>query len=88
MTGSPVVGTFVVTGIPGTVGSLFTYQPFAGPGGGLFIRAIPATVGLAAAAPNAAAVSTVDTAVDALYGISDDAIDADLGLANGRPEGR
>ena len=83
VTGSPVVGTFVVTGIPGTVGSLFTYQPFAGPGGGLFIRAIPATVGLAAAAPNAAAVSTVDTAVDALYGISDDAIDADLGLANG-----
>ena len=85
VTGSPVVGTFVVTGVPGTVASLFTYQPFAGPGGGLFIRAIPATVGLAAAAPNAVAVSTVDTAVDALYGISDDAIDADLGLGNGPP---
>ena len=83
VTGNPVAGTFVITGVPGTTGSLFTYQAFAGPGGGLFIRAIPATVGLAAAAPNAIAVSTVDTAVDALYGISDDAIDADLGLANG-----
>ena len=87
VTGSPVVGTFVVTGVPGTAGSLFTYQAFAGPGGGLFIRAIPATVGLAAAAPNAVAVSTVDTAVDALYGISDDAIDADLGLGNGAADG-
>jgi hypothetical protein len=83
VTGGPVTGNFVVTGIPGTPGSLFIYQVFAGPGGGLFIRAIPAGFGLALAPQNAVDVSTVETAIDALYGINDDAIDADLGLANG-----
>ena len=54
----------------------------AGPGG-LFIRATPANFGLALATQNAVDVSTIETALDALYGINRDAIDADLGLANG-----
>ena len=68
--------------MPGTQASLFTYQVLAGPGG-LFIRATPSNVGLALATQNAVDVSTIETALDALYGINRDAIDADLGLANG-----
>jgi hypothetical protein len=82
VTSSPVAGTFVIQGIPGTPGSLFTYELIAG-ANGLFIRASPANFGIAAAPNSAINASTVDTAIDALYGINDDAIDADLGLANG-----
>ena len=82
VSGGPVAGTFVAQGLPGTQASLFTYQVLAG-AGGLFIRATPANVGLALATQNAVDVSTIETALDALYGINRDAIDADLGLANG-----
>ena len=82
ISGGSVAGTFVAQGLPGTQASLFTYQVLAGPGG-LFIRATPGNVGLALAPQNAADVSTIETALDALYGINRDAIDADLHLANG-----
>jgi hypothetical protein len=72
----------VAQGLPGTQASLFTYQVLAG-AGGLFIRATPANFGLALATQNAVDTSTIETALDALYGINRDAIDADLGLANG-----
>jgi hypothetical protein len=81
-TAGPVAGTFIGTGLPGTPASLFTYEVLQGPGG-LFIRATPANFGLALAPQNAADVSTIDTALDALDGINDDAIDFDLGLGNG-----
>jgi hypothetical protein len=83
ITSDPITGTFVIQGIPGTPGSLFTYEVIAGANGGLFIRASPANFGIAAAPDSATNSATVDTAIDALYGINDDAIDADLGLANG-----
>jgi hypothetical protein len=79
----PVAGTFLFQTIPGTIGSLFTYQLIAGPNGGFFIRASPANFGVAAAPNSAVNASTVDTATDALYGINNDAIDMDLGLVNG-----
>jgi hypothetical protein len=81
-TGGPVTGTFIAAGVPGTQSSLFTYEVVQG-AGGLFIRATPANVGLVLAPQNAVDVSIVDTALDALYGINDDAIEFDLGLGNG-----
>lgn len=81
-TNGPIAGTFA-TGITGTPSSLFTYEVIAGPTGGLFIRATPANFGIATAPDSAVNAATVNTAIDALYGINDDAIDADLGLANG-----
>ena len=82
VTGGPVAGTFVAQGLPGTQASLFTYQVLAGPAG-LFVRATPANFGFALATQNAVDVSAIDTALDALYGINRDALDIDLGLANG-----
>ena len=82
VTGGPVAGTFVAQGLPGTQASLFTYQVLAGPAG-LFVRATPANFGFALATQNAVDVSAIETALDALYGINRDAIDIDLGLANG-----
>lgn len=82
LTGGPAAGTFVATGLPGTSASLFTYQVLQGPDG-LFLRAIPGNFGIALAPQNAVDVSAIDTALDALYGIHDDAIDFDLGLGNG-----
>lgn len=81
-TNGPIAGTFA-TGITGTPSSLFTYEVIAGPDGGLFIRATPANFGIATAPDSAVNASTVETAIDALYGINDDAIESDLGLANG-----
>ena len=82
-TNGPIAGTFVIQGIPGTVGSLFTFQVIPGPTGGLVIRAIPANFGIAAAPNSAVNASTVETAIEALYGVNRDAIASDLGLANG-----
>lgn len=82
-TNGPVPGTFVIQGAPGTPGSLFTYQLVPGAGGGLVLRASPANFGIAAAPNSAVNASTVETAIDALYGISRDAIDADLRLSPG-----
>ena len=82
VTGGPIAGTFVAQGLPGTQASLFTYQVLAGPTG-LFVRATPANFGFALATQNAVDVSAIETALDALYGINRDAIDIDLGLANG-----
>ncbi|GLS31138.1 hypothetical protein SAMN04488498_12445 [Mesorhizobium albiziae] len=82
-TNGPVAGTFVIQGIPGTVGSLFIFQVIPGPTGGLLIRAIPANFGIAVAPNSAVNASTVETAIDALYGVNRDAIASDLGLANG-----
>lgn len=81
-TNGPLGGTFV-TGISGTPSSLFTYELIAGANGGLFIRATPANFGIATAPDSAVNAGTVNTAIDALYGINDDAIDSDLGLAHG-----
>ena len=81
-TNGPIAGTFA-TGITGTPSALFTYEVLAGPNGGLVIRATPALFGIATAPDSAVNAATVDTAIDALYGINDDAIEADLGLANG-----
>ena len=82
VTGGPIAGTFVAQGLPGTQASLFTYQVLAGPAG-LFVRATPSNFGFALAPQNAADVSAIETALDALYGINRDALDIDLGLANG-----
>ncbi|MER8752804.1 hypothetical protein NKH57_26770, partial [Mesorhizobium sp. M1050] len=80
-TGGPIAGTFDVVGIPGTPGSLFTYQVVAGPNGGLFLRATPANFGIAAAPTSATNAGAVTVAIDALYGINRDALDADLNLS-------
>ena len=82
VTGGPAAGTFVAQGLPGTQASLFTYQVLTGPGG-LFVRATPANVGIALATQNAVDTSSIETALDAIYGINRDAMDVDLGLANG-----
>ncbi|MHA6686777.1 beta strand repeat-containing protein [Mesorhizobium sp. A556] len=82
-TNGPVAGTFVVQGIPGTPGSLFTYEVVAGPDGGLFIRATPANFGIAAAPDSAINGATVENAIEAIYGINRYAIDADLLLSPG-----
>lgn len=83
ITGAPVNGTFQVAGVPGSVASLFTYQVIPGPDGGLFLLATPANFGIAAAPNSALNASIVDTVIDAVYDINSDAIDSDLGLANG-----
>ena len=77
----PIAGTFNVQGIPGTPGSLFTYQVVTGPNGGLFLRATPANFGIAAAPTSATNAGAVAVAIDALYGINRDALDADLHLS-------
>lgn len=82
---SPVSGDFVVSGVPGTSGSLFTYQLVVGPDGNLYLRATPTGFQVALATQNAIDVGTVDTVVNTFYGINNDAIVADLGLANGTP---
>lgn len=81
--GGAVPGTFTITGIPGTPGALFSYSVLQAPGGGLIVRATPNNFGIALAPDAAVNASIVDVAVDALYGINRDAIDADLMLANG-----
>lgn len=81
-TGIPA-GAFSVQGIPGTPGSLFTYELLAGPSGGLLLRILPADFGIAAVQQAAANSGIVGTALDALDIIVDDAIATDLGLAVG-----
>ena len=81
-TNGPIAGIFAI-GVSGTPSALFTYEVIAGANGGLFIRATPANFGIATAPDSAVNASTVNTAIDALYGINDDAIDSDLGLAHG-----
>lgn len=81
--GAPVPGTFTITGIPGTPGALFSYSVLQAPGGGLIVRATPNNFGIVVAPDAAVNASIVDVAVEALYGINRDAIDADLLLANG-----
>jgi len=85
VSGSPVSGDFEVSGIPGTPGSLFAYELVVGPDGNLYLRATPTNTQLALATQNAIDVGTVDTVVNAFYGINNDAIVSDLGLANGTP---
>lgn len=82
-TGSPITGNFVIVGVPGTQSALFNYQLIFGPGGGLFVVATPDNVGVALAAQNAVDVGATNVMIDALYGINNDAIMHDLGLANG-----
>ena len=79
--GASIAG-FSARGVPGTVGSLFTYQVLAN-GTGLILRAIPTNVGVIGAPASAVNAGTVGTVLDALYSINRDAIDADLLLANG-----
>lgn len=85
VSGSPVSGDFQISGLPGTPGSLFTYDLVVGPDGNLYLRATPADFQVAIATQNAIDVATVDTVVNAFYGINNDAIVSDLGLANGTP---
>ncbi len=80
---APVAGTFVAQGLPGSQASLFTYELLPGPGGGLIVRATPANFGFALAPQNALDVSTIETVLDALFGLNDDVIETILGLANG-----
>ncbi|MGX5828483.1 autotransporter [Mesorhizobium sp. 43Arga] len=80
-TNGPIAGTFNIQGIPGTPGSLFTYEIIAGANGGLFLRATPANFGIAAAPNSATNAGAVTVAIEALYGINRDAIDADLHLS-------
>ncbi|TPL88511.1 autotransporter [Mesorhizobium sp. B2-3-12] len=80
-TSGPIAGIFNIQGTPGTLGSLFTYAIVAGPNGGLFLRATPANFGIAAAPTSATNAGAVTVAIDALYGINRDAIDADLPLS-------
>lgn len=77
----PVTGTFAATGITGTPSSLFNFEILQGPEG-LFLRATPNNVGLAAAAQNAADVSALENALRTADGVHKDALDFDLGLAN------
>ncbi|MFD2055382.1 autotransporter [Mesorhizobium calcicola] len=77
----PIAGTFTVEGIPGTPGSLFTYEVVTGANGGLFLRATPANFGIAAAPTSATNAGAVTVAIDALYGINRDALDSDLNLS-------
>ncbi|WP_274627919.1 autotransporter [Arvimicrobium flavum] len=83
---APVAGTFVVAGAPATPGALFSFQLVQGAGGGLVLRATPVSAGVALAPHNAIDVASVDTALDALDGINDDAADFGLGLT-GRSRG-
>lgn len=85
VSGSPVSGDFAVSGLPGTPGSLFTYQLVVGPDGNLYLRATPTGFQVALATQNAIDVATVDTVVNTFYGINNDAIATDLGLASGTP---
>src|SRR6185369_14009634 len=72
----------VATGLPGTQASLFTYLlvPTAN---GLALQIVPGNFGPAAAVQDATDVAIVDTVLDALNGIKNDALDFDLGLGNG-----
>lgn len=83
ISGDPITGNFVITGVPGTTASLFTYDVVVGPDGSLYIRATPAQFEVALAPQNAVDVGTVGIALDTLYSINNDAVAADLGLANG-----
>jgi hypothetical protein len=76
-------GTFNIVTIPGTAGSLFTYEVLAGPNGGLILRASPTDFDIVGVPQSAIDSSTVNTAVEALYGVIDDAIESDLQLGNG-----
>jgi hypothetical protein len=73
---------FAATGLPGTQASLFTYQLVATPTG-LALQIAPGNFGPAAVVQDATDVSTVETVLDALNGIKNDAIDFDTGLGNG-----
>ncbi|MDW6024107.1 autotransporter [Mesorhizobium sp. BAC0120] len=91
ITNSPIVGNFVIAGAssivipgaPGAPGTVFVYQLVFGPGGDLLLRATPIGAQFALAPQNAIDVATVDTALDALDGINNDAIMYNLGLING-----
>ncbi|RVA81840.1 autotransporter domain-containing protein, partial [Mesorhizobium sp. M7A.F.Ca.US.006.04.2.1] len=68
-------------GVPGTPGSLFTYAIVTGPNGSVFLRATPVNFGIAAAPTSATNAGAVAVAIEALYGINRDALDADLHLS-------
>jgi len=82
-TNDPVVGNFVIAGIPGTVSSLFNFEVVQGANGGLFIRATPGNVGLVMLPPAAVNQTATDLALDTIIGVTRDAMDFDLGLGNG-----
>ena len=82
-TNDPVTGVFQITGIPGTVSSLFTFEVVQGADGGLVIRATPGNFGLAALPPSAVNSAATDLALDTIAGVTKDAMDFDLGLGNG-----
>jgi hypothetical protein len=79
----PVAGNFVLAGIPGTVGSLFSFEAVRGPAGGVSIRTTPTNAGVVMVPPAAANQSATDLVVDTIGGLTNDAMDADLGLGNG-----
>lgn len=83
--GTELGGVFTVEGISGTAASLFDYEVVAGPNGGLVLRATPigGLIGLVSSVDAAASAATLETTIQALEGINDDAIEHALGLAGG-----
>lgn len=81
--GAVPAGAFAAAGLPGTAGSLFTYALLPTPTG-LALRIAPGAFGPAAATQDATDVSIVETVLDALDSIKDDAIEFGLGLGVGQ----
>jgi hypothetical protein len=80
--GAILPGAFTPAGLPGTQASLFTYALLPTPTG-LALQIAPGAFGPVAAPQDATDVSIVETVLDALDGIKDDALDFDLGLGIG-----
>lgn len=76
----PLAGTFAVVGAPAGPESLFTFSLVPGADGGLLLRATPTNAGIATATNNAIDAASVETALDALDGINEDAAEFGLGL--------
>ena len=80
--GAVAPGAFTAAGLPGTTGSLFTYALLPTPTG-LVLQIAPGAFGPVAAVQDATDVTIVETVLDALDGIEDDALHYFLGLGNG-----
>ncbi len=78
-----MLGNFQIVGLNGA-GALFSYQIVQLPGGGLVLRATPASFGVAVATDAAVNSTAANVAIDALERVNRDAMDADLGLAAAR----
>ena len=77
--------SFSVSGISGTAASLFNYSVVSGPGGGLLLLAMPNPQLLPLTVATQAAIDTelLNTALEALRGITNRAAEFGLGLSTG-----